>query len=72
MASGRCCSKQVAFGSLSPGGGEEQLLSARKKTDDAPRFDGHPHPHPVSIQSSSPFPGLVGTRALEGGAVTQA
>lgn len=55
---------------MSPGGGEEQLLSVKEKTDDAPGFDGHPHPPPPP--TSFPFraahlSGLVGTRTLEGG-----
>lgn len=45
-------------------------MSVREKADDAPGFDGHPHytPHPKQLTC----PGLVGTRTLEGGVVTQA
>lgn len=50
-AGGQCCSKQIAIRLVSPGGGEEQLVSVREKADDAPGFDGHPHrtPHPKQL-----------------------
>jgi len=49
------CGEQTAFGLPSPGREEEQVLSVRKKTDGASGFDGCPHPHLISMQSSSPF-----------------